>query len=291
MLTNKVIILIVFALAVVFNLQSVAHADGHSEILFEEDFESVTLGDSVEEGIKGVAVWSKEGPKGWVVKNDFTLKDPDVPLPDGLGIEEWTGWSFPQLEWWVQTAENQGRGNWKKAAGVVAVADPDEWDDEKIDGKSPDDVVKFNSILSTPTIDLKSIEANSVVLQFDSSFRMEKNQDFEIHVSFDGKAPIVLMSATSDDSDESVAAATFHDGSTEAFATSEDKVEFPMSIKVTNPEGAKSMVFSWAMLDADNDWWWALDNIVVTGEKSKVSTPVEANGKLATTWGAIRSFK
>ena len=40
MLTNKVIILIVFALAVVFNLQSVAHADGHSEILFEEDFES-----------------------------------------------------------------------------------------------------------------------------------------------------------------------------------------------------------------------------------------------------------
>ena len=45
------------------------------------------------------------------------------------------------------------------------------------------------------------------------------------------------------------------------------------------------------MLDADNDWWWALDNIVVTGAKSKVSTPVEANGKLATTWGAIRSFK
>ena len=39
MLTNKVIILIVFALAVVFNLQSVAHAAGHSEILFEEDFE------------------------------------------------------------------------------------------------------------------------------------------------------------------------------------------------------------------------------------------------------------
>ncbi|MBP97963.1 hypothetical protein CMK18_18585 [Candidatus Poribacteria bacterium] len=115
-------------------------------------------------------------------------------------------------------------------------------------------MVKFNSILSTPTIDLESIEANSVVLQFDSSFRMEKNQDFEIHVSFDGKAPIVLMSATSDDSDESVAAATFHDGSTEAFATSEDKVEFPISIKVPNPEGAKSMVFSWAMLDADNDW-------------------------------------
>ena len=32
MLTNKVIILIVFALAVVFNLQSVAHADGGSKL-------------------------------------------------------------------------------------------------------------------------------------------------------------------------------------------------------------------------------------------------------------------
>ena len=106
MLTSKVIVLIVFALAVVFNLQSVAHTDGNSEILFEEDFESVTLGDSVEEGIKGGAVWDKEGPKGWVVKNDFTLKDLDIPLPDGLGIEERTGWSFPQLEWWVQTTKN-----------------------------------------------------------------------------------------------------------------------------------------------------------------------------------------
>ena len=99
------------------------------------------------------------------------------------------------------------------------------------------------------------------------------------------------MSANSDDSDESVAAATFHNGSTEAFATIEDKVEFPMSIEIPNPEVAKSMVFSWAMLDVDNDWSWALDNIVVKGAKSKVSTSVEVNGKLATTWGAIRSSK
>ena len=52
------------------------------------------------------------------------------------------------------------------------------------------------------------------------------------------------MSANSDDSDESVAAATFHNGSTEAFVTIEDKVEFPMSIEIPNPEEAKSMVFS-----------------------------------------------
>ena len=41
------------------------------------------------------------------------------------------GWSFADHAWWTQTAENQGRGNWKKANKTVAIADPDEWDDEK----------------------------------------------------------------------------------------------------------------------------------------------------------------
>ena len=295
MMSNRMTILAILGLFVVFSTELViTRADGHSEILFEEDFESVILGDSIDEGngqgTKGIAVWSKKGPKGWTVKNDFKLKGND-PLPNGLGIEEWTGWSFPKVNWWVQTADNQGRANWKKASGVVAVADPDEWDDEKKDGKSPDDLVKFNSVLSSPSIDLSSIEAKSVELIYDSSFRMEKNQDFEIHAIFDGQAPIVLMRATSDDSNDSIAKATFHNGKTSAFATSEEKVEFPMSLSVPNPIGAKSMVISWAMLDADNDWWWAIDNVVIKGAKVKTTAAVKVTDKLATTWYAIKAIK
>ena len=88
---------------------------------------------------------------------------------------------------------------------MAAVADPDEWDDEKKDGKSPDDLVKFNSVLSSLSIDLASIEAKSVELISDSFFRMEKKQDFEIHAIFDGKTPMVLMRTTSDDSNDSSA--------------------------------------------------------------------------------------
>ena len=59
---------------------------------------------------------------------------------------------------------------------MVAVADPDEWDDEKIDKK-------------IQMMWLSSIQY-SALLQFDFSFRMGKNQDFEIHLPFNGKAPI-----------------------------------------------------------------------------------------------------
>jgi hypothetical protein len=261
------------------------------ETLLQENFNGVALGDSVEEGTKGTGVWSKDGPKGWTVENDFTKKGAD-DLPAGLGIEEWTGWSFAKLEWWVQTAGNQGRALWKKADGAVAIADPDEWDDEKKDDKSPDDYVKYNSYLRSPSIDLGAVKANSIKLAFDSSFRMEKNQDFELHAAFDGAKPIVLMHLTSDDTTDSIAIVTYHGGKTEKKPTGEAKeadVDFPVNIDIPNPSGAKSMVITWAMLDADNDWWWAIDNVVVEGTLDGAA--VEPGNKLSASWGAIKAAR
>ncbi len=91
-MSNRTEILAILGLFVIFSTELViTHADGHSEILFEEDSASVTLGDSIDEGngqgTKGIAVWSKKGLKGWTVKSDFKLKGND-PLPNGFGIEE-----------------------------------------------------------------------------------------------------------------------------------------------------------------------------------------------------------
>jgi hypothetical protein len=34
--------------------------------------------------------------------------------------------------------------------------------------------------------------------------------------------------------------------------------------KIDNPAGAKTMVLTFGLFDAGNDWWWAVDNILVT---------------------------
>jgi len=32
---------------------------------------------------------------------------------------------------------------------------------------------------------------------------------------------------------------------------------------LNNPAGAQEMVITFGMLDAGNDWWWAIDNVKV----------------------------
>ncbi len=33
-----------------------------------------------------------------------------------------------------------------------------------------------------------------------------------------------------------------------------------------SPEGATEMVITFGMVEAGNDWWWAIDNVEVVGE-------------------------
>lgn len=46
------------------------------------------------------------------------------------------------------------------------------------------------------------------------------------------------------------------------------------------------MTINWTMADAGNDWWWAIDNIVVTGVT--VPSAVGSAGKLGTQWGRLK---
>ncbi|MBD3181925.1 hypothetical protein GF312_06525 [Candidatus Poribacteria bacterium] len=263
-------LLSVFALTL-FVIASAAF--GVDLVLFEEDFEGLTLGANVGEDLAGANVWTDVPPAGWTIVDD---------LPEGM--PEWNGWAFANGEWWTQAAGDQNRSQFTsgdgKAVGTIAIADPDEWDDLN----SPGDQGTFNSWLSTPVMDITGVAPDSMVLTFDSSWRPEDTQTVELTVSFDGGDEIVLIRM------ESSGTNTIYkeplNGVEETLADN-TQVNETIEIDIPNPAGASSAVVTWAMIDATNDWWWAVDNISIKTTQSVAA--VEAANKLSTIWGEIKT--
>jgi hypothetical protein len=217
---------------------------------FVEDFEGVTLGPKVDEGLPGEAVWTQVPPAGWTVDDSGV---PGFEDPGTDGVTEWAGWGFADRDWWATTAGNQRRAEFLKASGVVAIADPDEWDDAS---HAPG---MYNAYMSTPTISVAGLSANSLFLKFDSSWRPEccdddaalpNDQSAVITVSYDGGAPIEVMRWSSDPANPN-----FHD---------DNSVNESITVQLNNPAGASSMVLKIGLITAENDWWWAIDNLVVS---------------------------
>ena len=110
----------------------------------------------------------------------------------------------------------------------------------------------------------------------------------EVSAKFDNSAPIQICHIIPDETKDSIAKVTYKiTGKKEDKATSEANVDFPFTIEIPNPGGAKKMALTWAVLNADNDWWWAIDNVKVTGVGG--TTAVEPGNKLSTTWSTIKS--
>jgi hypothetical protein len=207
-----------------------------------ETFDSLPLGPNMDEALAGENVWTKTGPMGW------TIDDSGVPgAGTGLdGVTEWAGWSFANRVWWATTAGDQQRSLFTKGRATVAIADGDEWDDQ------PREPGQMTTYLSTPAISLQGIKSNSVVLKFDSSWRDEEPQKVNIRVSFDGGAPVEVLRWES-----APASPFFHN----------DAVSETVTLRIDNPAGSNSMVITFGYLDAGNNWWWAIDNVLVTGER------------------------
>jgi len=249
-------------------------AFGVETILFEENFDGLKLGPSMKERIIQEGVWTNTPPKGWSIEN--VLAAPGMP--------EWDGWAFANDEWWTLTAEDQERSKFSggKAVNTIAIADPDEWDDLN----DPDSKGTFNSWLSTPPIKISGVSANSITLTFDSSLRPEAPQVNELYVSFDGGTRIVLirMEASGENN-------LYKEPLNKVEILKPDKEDVNVSIKINvpNPTGAKEAVFTWAVIEAKNNWWWAIDNISVT--TTSVVSAVDSSGKLSTLWGKIKAGK
>jgi hypothetical protein len=104
-------------------------------------------------------------PAGWT----------DIFSPQGActpcGRPEWQGWSVAWREWWGSAqVDLQLRETFVLGTGYVAVADPDEWDDQA-NGAST-----FNAFTTTPSIALPANPTN-LALNFASSWRPEAFDD------------------------------------------------------------------------------------------------------------------
>lgn len=223
------------AMLAVAALMSVGQTGFAQVTLLSEDFEGLSLMDATsatETAAPGV--WTNVPPAGWTRDNSTT------PLGSPA---EFQGWTFLNKDWWIQTAGDQDRSSFTAGQGVVAVADPDEYDD----GTNIDDAM-FNVFLATPAIDLSGVGANTVHVKFDSSFRAEVTQIAQLDVSFDGTNFSHILEY---DSAALVDGQTYNDA---------------VDLSINNPTGG-SMWLRWGMVQGSNDWWWAIDNVNVSGRQ------------------------
>ncbi len=234
--------------------------------LLSQDFELMTLGPAVTETV-GLTPdgkdWTATPPAGYAVDNSL--------MPPG-GVPEWRGWTFAKKSFW-ETEGGQNRSNFTKGQGTIAVGETDEWDD------LPQLNNSFNSFLITTPINLENVVANTVVLEFDSSFRPEgamsatlppDNQEGILQVSYNGGTTWNELFRYN---------RTNTDGSATAPNVNEHKV-----VNVPNPAASPtgSMKFRYG-LTGTNDWWWAIDNLKVTASTTGLASPGIANSD-ATTW-------
>lgn len=262
--------------------------------IFQENFNGLTLGPSV--NIRSAAnpttevvarfdapgtipfqnAFTHTPPAGWVVHEDFDNfgnvdltnlnHAPDVIVgniglgskgnPDS-GVDEWEGWSFADSDFWL-VADFQGREDFTNGLAnhsIIAVADNDEYDDFG----AGDDGFYYNTGMTTGDINVAG--RSNVNFIFDSSWRYEafdeeghklldnakvNNQAVVIYAHFDGAAPVQVTQWNSD---------TSHPNWKDH--AHNETLEFPVPI----PGGAQNMKLSFAYINAQNDWWWAIDNL------------------------------
>ena len=203
-----------------------------STVVFAENFDSLELGPFVSDSESGGdgTDWTATAPADWAT----TQADDHGPTAGGDDVVEFDGWTFLDPVSWNATA-GQARGEFTKGTGVVAVGDSDEYDD-KADAK-------FNASLATPAISIAGIDPESLILKYDSSWRKEP-QSGTVSVAYDGGDAVTLVALTPD------TPTGYND---------------TVTVRLNNPEGASSMVITWDH-QGHNNWWWAIDNIEVTGE-------------------------
>ena len=224
-------------------------------VLFAEDFEGLPLGPSIDEGttqgVAGENVWTDTPPEGWTIDESGI---PGIGNPDTDGVTEWAGWAFADKDWWVETAGDQDRSLFTLGIGTVAIADPDEWDDMDHAGKGRIQEDPYDTWLSTPAIDISGVAAGTLQLKFDSSWQPEFDDNYHqtasITASFDGGDPVEVLLWESDESSPNY----------KPYATNETVI-----VDLGHPEGATNVVLTFGLYDAGNDWWWAIDNVEVSG--------------------------
>lgn len=202
--------------------------------VWSEDFETVPLRDAVDEPA-ATGVWSPDPPAGWKT-------DPSA-MPAG-GVTEWRGWAIAGKTFWIDVSGDQGRSMFTRGTGAVAIADPDEWHDaEKGEGR-------FDASITTDAVPLDALKPGTSVLAFDSTWMPHADMTATVTVRYDtGEQATVLTWSSAPGTDQKPAA-------------QDERVR----VALNHPHDASSAVITFRLSNAGNDWYWAIDNLVVAGE-------------------------
>ncbi|MHC4435181.1 MAG: hypothetical protein ACYTBS_25385, partial [Planctomycetota bacterium] len=219
---------------------------------FQEDFEGVDLGTSPEEAAGTEGVWTDTPPEGWFIDESGV---PGVGDPAIDGVTDWAGWAIADKDWWTTVAGDQRRSEYTLGQGAVAVADPDEWDDSTHpDGYNVAEDA-YDTWFSTPPIDVSGAQAGTLELTFDSSWRPEfdgnYHQTANITAFYDNHDPIEVLLWESDG-----VSPNFKD---------DNSTNETITVNLENPPEATSLILTFGLFEAGNDWWWAIDNLEITG--------------------------
>ncbi len=227
-----------------------------TEIFLNEGFEGFTLNPYTSPSETPSADgtdWTDQLPAGW---------GRTVTAPEGNPIE-FRGWNIHDVDSWIVTEGDQERSTWTRggvgARGSVLVVDPDAFDDgTDIDGSH------MFATVSTPPVNLSQVNNDKVTILVDSFFRNEEPMDLSIDVSTNGGSTFSnLWSITSEN---------LPDGQV---------YDQRLAFQVDNP-GTGSLVVKFSLLDAANDWWWALDNVLVADSLPEFKIVVDtADGDVA----------
>ncbi len=209
--------------------------------------------------------WSHDGPTGWERDNSDLIEG---------GADEYNGWTWLSKDFWIAEQGDQNRTRYELAEGTVLVADPDAHDDY-INNGSQDaasclsvlefgpECGLFTASVDTPEISLSGVTENSATLEFASSWWDEDTQSAESRVEYFNAAgesigsEVLLRWESISDSDN-YKPVTDEDGN--------DARNELVVVDLNNPADADSMVVTFDMPYATNDWWWAVDNIKVDAE-------------------------
>jgi autotransporter-associated beta strand protein len=227
-------------------------------ILMEENFDTLPLLDFAD---------SLVGPD-LGDGTDYTFQNPlgftiDNSLMATGGSSPFEGWSYMDKNSWIAEQGDQSRSKFTLGSGTVAVADGDAWDDY------PHDEGYMNSFLITRPIDLTGITPGSVSLEFDSSYYHELPQFASVQVSYDGVnfSPLLFFG---DETAPGIGDGSSRNERIVVDSSSQFNDIIGSSIvenSLDNP-GFGTLQFMFRYENAGNNWWWAVDNIVIRGERA-----------------------
>jgi VCBS repeat-containing protein len=234
--------------------------------LFAEDFQNVGTLMPFSPGVGGGdgTDWAN-APTGWTVTTDLGGTANVSP--------EFSGWHVLDIDSWISNQGDQARSGFLRGGvgmhGQVLVADGDTLDDYSTPSINPN---LYNTYATTPAISLAGVMPNTLTLEFDSSFRPE-SAPYQValtDVSFDGGSTWNNLLTMDTPSTPGGVGSLYH-------------VNDHFALDVPNPQGAATALFRFGYTQAGNDWWWAIDNVKVSGDKTNPAGNPPSNPALTAT--------